>query len=781
MRQIAYISLALLVTCSQVFSQDKKLFKKTFLDAEYFLMIEEYHEALHHYNELLKVDPENANLHFMTGACYLSLYGEKEKAILHLERAISEMSTGYREGSYKERNAPREALFALARAYHINNDFDKAIENYEKYKNIMFKRHFADIEYVNHQIKSCELAKSMISRPLAVQFLNMGEDINRFSSNYNPVVSRNDSVIIYMTDRPLYRAIMESRLTADGWTEPEVINEDLGSDGDCYPTSLSFDGNELYLVKRNFFESNIYVARKKNGNWTLMEELNRYINTDYYESHASISLDGTKLLITSDRPGGQGAADIWMSERPRGGEWGPAVNMGPKINSFYNEASPFFTENGRKIFFSSQGHATMGGFDVFVCERLPDAGWSFPRNMGYPISSSDDDIFYVPRKNGWNGYFSTIHDSIAEGRNIYAIRIVPSEDVQIAVRRQDDVPVSGPGSSTIVLGTDTSDTVVQEPSLPELAPPELGPPEPDEYFVLNSILFDFDSDRLNESARSEADRVLEVLHKHPEIRLELTGHTDDVGSEEYNLDLSQRRAQSIADYLISEGIEESRIQVKGAGEAKPIAINTYEDGSDSPDGRRLNRQVSIKLQNLQDENVQVAETFVPDDLRPKHDQVFTVLLVESEHMLDTIPERVEGEQTALIITDESFLYTAGDFNLKPNAMKYLNEVIDKGYPDANMMEVLDLERLVEGYTEKGLSVRKSYTIQIMALKNPVDVGYFKPLSGIVKYTGKDGLHRYVHGEYTSISEALGKLPAIKEMGYHDAFIMSVFRYKKISE
>ncbi len=785
MRQVACIIFCLVCCLPRAYPQDKREFKRTFLDAEYFMTMEDYGEALHLYNELLKLDPENANLHFLAGACYLSIFGEKHKAIPHLEQAVLSMSTGYREGSYKERDAPREALFALARAYHINNQFDKAIENYEVYRNVMFKRHFADIEFVNSQIKSCELAKSMIAKPKDVKFMRMGGLLNPFVSGYNPVVSENDSSIIYMTDKPFYRAIMSTSLGAGGWSEPEVINEELGSDGDTYPTSLSSDGRELYLVKKDYMNSDVYVSHRENGKWSVMEKLNQNINTKYYESHASISVDGTKLLFTSDRPGGQGALDIWMSERSRDGEWGPAVNMGPKINSFYNEETPFFTGNGSEIFFSSQGHATMGGFDIFSCEKLPDGSWSFPENIGYPVNSADDDLFYVPRSNGWRGYFSTIYDSISTDRNIYAIRFNPPEDVQIAFRRQEvgpgtepepkltsvtDSSAAGPAQSAANTSGQVADTVSRG-----IVP---GPVEPGEYFILNSIMFAFDSDSLNENARSEADRVYEILRKYPEIELELTGHTDAVGPDRYNLELSFRRARSVAGYLAGRGIAASRLHVTGVGESNPIAINVYEDGTDSPEGRRLNRHVSLKFLNLQDERVKVADIFVPDELRPRSEKGFTILLVESETPLDTVPEEVSGEKTALIITDESFLYTAGNFTQKDSAMKYLNEVVDKGYPDAGMLERIDLERLIADLSGGNTTVSASYTIQIMALKNPVEVSYFKPLEGVVMYSGNDGLHRYVYGTYQGIEEALKVLPSIKEMGYKDAFIMSILRYRK---
>ncbi len=795
MRQLAFIFLALILTTCRFFPQDKKLFKQTFVDAEYAFITEEYAAALNDYIELLKMDPENANLHFLTGACYLSIYGEKDKAIPHLEKAIQSMTAGYREGSYKERNAPRESLFALARAYHIRHEFNLAIEHYQKYRNIMFKRHFAEVEYVNKQIKSCELAMSMIQQPLDIQFLRLSDEVNRFPTNYNPVISMDDSTLIYMTDQPENRTIMISRRKADGWTEPRYINEELGSDGDCYPNCLSFDGKELFLAKRDHMGSDIYVSYRKGDRWTRMVRLNDHINTDYFETHAFISNNGKSLFFTSDRPGGQGALDIWVSETTTQGDWGAPRNLGSKINSHYNEETPFLTENGKKIYFSSQGHATMGGFDIFVAEKLPslqlDAGgvlsedvsngempvarWSFPQNAGYPISTADDDLFYVPRKNGMRGYYAIIIDSVSSYRSIYTMRTKTADEFQIAAIQQGaETKIEPGGLKTTSLETPEDTTGAVLYNVP-------GTVDPDIYYVLNSIMFDFDSHNLTDAAAEEADRIFTTMQKNPEIKLELSGHTDEVGADEYNLRLSERRAQSVADYLIGQGISDERIRVTAAGETEPIAINRYEDGTDSPEGRRLNRHVSLKFENLQDEKIRVADIFVPSHLRSKKDQSFSVLLINSDHMIDTIPDEVAGEQTALIITDSAFLYTAGNFQQKTDALIYLNEVIDKGYPDAGMLEKRDLEQLIAQLSEEDIMVEASFTIQIMALKNPVEVDYFTPLEGVIRYAGHDGLHRYVYGEYDGIDVAMNMLPTLKEMGYYDAFIMSVLRYRRLQE
>ena len=793
MKNLILLLVFVLFLVSNINAQDKNLFRETFLEAEYFFLNEEYEEALHLYTELLKTDPTNYNLHFLAGACYMSLYGMKNKAIPYLEEAVYSISAGYREGSYKERNAPRESLFALARAYHINNQFDKAIEYYEKYRNAMIKRNFADIEYVNAQIKSCELAKSMVKKPVNVEFLDPANGLNRYSSNYNSVFSGNDSIVVFMSDKPLYRAILMSKRSGDQWSDPVILNSDLGSDGDCYPTSLSFDGKELYLVKKDIIEADIYISRFVKGHWTKIEKLNNNINTEYFESHACISANGRKLFFTSDRPGGQGALDIWVTEKSPGGDWEPARNLGNEVNSFYSEETPFITHDSRKLFFSSQGHATMGGYDIFIATWLPDARWSFPENIGYPVSTSDDDLFYIPRRNGEWGYFSAIIDTLSLNRKIYAVRMRLPEDIQIGIRKQGQ-EISEKIEEKY-LATDQEKLKEAEKQREEIPDKkeekyvtagqeeliEAGRQEhlaADQYYVLNSIMFGFDRYDLDEQAKAEADRILEVLRKYPDIRIELTGHTDAIGDNEYNIRLSRNRATAVADYLTDHGISRERITIKGIGEAIPVAINKYEDGTDSPEGRRLNRHVSIRLSNLKHENVSVENIFVPQRLKPKINRYYSVLLVSSETLIKDAPEKIGEEQIALIITDHAFLYTAGNFDHKTDALPLLNYAIDNGFPDARMMEREDLEDLIRSMSDSSFAVSATFTIQIMALRNPVGIDYFRDPGNVTMFSGSDGFHRYVYGNFPNISEALKELPRIQKKGYKDAFIMYLARYKK---
>jgi hypothetical protein len=178
---------------------------------------------------------------------------------------------------------------------------------------------------------------------------------------------------------------------------------------DCSSCSLNKDGSELFLYKNDGYDGNIYSSTLINGTWTPIKKLNKNINTKFYESHASISSDGKKLYFTSNRDGGAGGLDIYVSEKDASGDWGPAVNLGNTINTPYNEDTPFITDNDSVLYFSSEGHNSMGGFDNFKSVRQGTA-WKTPSNLGFPINSTDDDKFFQPLNGGKNAYYSITTD-----------------------------------------------------------------------------------------------------------------------------------------------------------------------------------------------------------------------------------------------------------------------------------------------------------------------------------------------------------------------------------
>jgi outer membrane protein OmpA-like peptidoglycan-associated protein/tetratricopeptide (TPR) repeat protein len=747
--------------------QYDKSFKRYFTDAQYYLITENYQEALKYYQKLLYLDPDNCNVHYLTGSCYLNIPGQKSMAIKHFEAATLHVTQKYRDGSYREKDAPYETIFFLARAYHINYEFDKAIDHYIEYRNNMYYTDFAAVEYVNKQIEACELAREMISKPLNVQFVKLeGQPANYFQNNYRGVVSEDMSTMLYMSDLPYKNAIHMTRNLDGTWSEMKVINKELGDVRDCQTTSLSADGKTLLLVKSDPFNADIYVSYYKGGRWSEIQKLPRHINTAYYESHAYLTADGTMLYFTSNRKGGYGALDIYMSKKIGDNEWDKPDNLGSTINTPYNEETPFLTEDGGMLFFSSQGHINMGGYDIFVSNLLPDGSWSDPENMGYPVNGPDDETFYVPVNNGQGAIFAMAGRNGNEPVGLYNLKYIPEQPSELLADISVN-PVSQREKSPL------------EMDLEREAGSEVHGTKAGEYLIVKNIMFEFDKYDLNDQAKKDVERLLTIMKQYPELSVEVVGHSDAMGEEVYNLELSIKRANSVVNYLAGKGINKGRFISKGVGEEQSIAINQNPDGTDNPEGRKYNRNAEIRLMNYENESITVEEVFVPEELRPKTDQRFMVFLANPERRDLNIPKQLNGEIIHEIRTDESFLYTVGNFEKKTDAMELLNKVIDDGYPDASIMEKREIDRIIIRETKRPLLSGSKYTIQILAMSQPLDQDFFIAVQGVRRFLGDDGIYRYVVGEYGSPEDALKLLPGLKAIGYPDAFVMSLARYNSI--
>lgn len=387
--------------------------KELFLEAESYFLYEEFTEALPLYIQLKEQMPANYLLDYKIGRCYSNLPYDKAKAIKYLESASKNISLTCKDGSYKERMAPLDALFYLGDAYRINNMLTKAIESYEVFKSKVSSASY-DLKLVDTQIASCKRAIEAIKKPVDVDEQIIPGPITSRQSETNPVVSQDETMIVYAAKLPFYNAMFYSIKVNGKWQEPVNMIPELGVDDDCYPTSLSYDGRELYVYRTNEYKGDIFVTHYENGKWTKLKKLNSAINTKYWESHASISKDGKKLYFTSNREGGFGGLDIYVSNRIAGDEWGLPQNLGPVINTEYNEDTPFILPDDKTLYFSSFGHQTMGGYDIFYSIRY--ASWSSPVNMGYPINSTDDDLFFYPIRGGEIGYSARF---IPEGAGKY--------------------------------------------------------------------------------------------------------------------------------------------------------------------------------------------------------------------------------------------------------------------------------------------------------------------------------------------------------------------------
>lgn len=404
---------------AQIISDPKELFS----EGEFFYLSEEYEEALYFYLQLLAHYPDHENFNFKVGDTYLNIPGREYRAIPYLEKAIKNTSIKYKKRSYKQKKAPHYAYFSLGNAYRINNELDKALTIYDVFMDSDDFEGNYNIGMVENEIRDCLRAKMIQDVPINVNFEKLESPVNISSDNTNAVLSGDGNTMIFISELPFYDAIHLSRKVDGKWTEPEVLNPQVGSDGDMYPTSLSFDGKELYMVKRNENNNDIYVSYLGTDFWSKAVPLGQNINTGTHETHASISSDGKMLYFTSARRGGYGGLDIYRSARSASGDWGEAENLGPTINTEGNEETPFLSDNGMQLYFSSEGHFNMGGYDIFYSKLDEDGQWEDPINIGYPVNTTSNDLFFYPIGDGHQAYYSRIEREGPHAFNIYLVNI----------------------------------------------------------------------------------------------------------------------------------------------------------------------------------------------------------------------------------------------------------------------------------------------------------------------------------------------------------------------
>ena len=401
--------------------QDETEIRNMFMEAESYYQYEEYLDALPIYMKLKINDPENEYLNYKIGSCYLHIPFRHERAIPYLKKACENIDPKAKKGSFRKKKAPPEALYNLANAYRINNQLKNAIATYQKFKSIADSGKY-DFKLIDDQIRSCENAGHLMKDTVIYRRFNLGPEINTRFSETNPVVSADGKTLVFVSKLQFYDALFFSKMKDGKWSKPLNLIPYLGVDGDVYPTSLSADGTEMYLYRNDGYIGNLYYSKYYDGEWHPIIKLNDNINTKYWESHACVSNDGKKLYFTSNRKGGYGGLDIYVSEKDAEGNWGPASNLGAVINTPYNEETPFITENGQRLYFSSYGHYNIGGYDIFYSVKK-DTGWETPVNLGYPVNTTDDDLFFMPAHNGAGGYYAFFGDDTYGQTDLYYYNI----------------------------------------------------------------------------------------------------------------------------------------------------------------------------------------------------------------------------------------------------------------------------------------------------------------------------------------------------------------------
>ena len=603
--------------------ESEEALKETYLDGEFFFYEEEYVDAITFYQRLLKRGyADNANINYKIGICYLNIPGQKDQSVSYLEKASEKATESYKESVFKQDKAPLDVFLYLGNAYRVNNMLDKAIKTYNKYITVADEKKVLEIKYARQQIQCCRNAKEMQANPVKVEYTNLGSGVNTSRSNYYPVISGDGNTMVYMNELPFYHAINYMTKAGNGWSVPRNLTPEIQSDGDLYCHGLSFDGKTLLMSKVDPFNSDIWVSYlQDDGKWSVAIPLRKTVNTKFFESHATFSPDGNRIYFASNNNLGIGAMDIYVTEKDAEGEWKEPENLGKVINTEFNEDSPVLTPDGKKLFFSSQGHYNIGGYDIFYSE-LKDGEWGEPVNLGYPINTTDDDLFFYPVGDGSAGYLSRLaEDSYGKDDIYYAVisEYIPEEPL-ITEEPEPEV-IAEAAMEQPVEETEIAEEpaeVIPQPT--EAIPPpeepvtaELQKPVP---VTIEPVYFDFNSTSLRNDAIKTLDIIIELLKKDIESKVVLTGYTDSKGTEEINKIISLRRAEAAREYLVRNEIGYKRIEIIGKGETEFVARNSNPDGSDNPMGRKYNRRVEIKLINLNQGTEVIMKINVPEDLKP---------------------------------------------------------------------------------------------------------------------------------------------------------------------
>lgn len=628
-----------------------------------------YNLSIPHYEKAYSFNPNNAALNFKLGVAYLNS-PRKQKSLQYFQKSF-ELNPDY---------DPYNIHFLLARGYHLNEKWEEAIAEYQKQIAVLQKMGGEPDEFkvIQRFLEEVKNGKDLIANPERVWVDNLGSEINSKSPEYAPLISTDESIIIITArrengvgglkdenDEMPFEDIYISRNNAGTWGPLQNMGEEINTSGHDASSGLSHDGKTLFVFKGTANSGgDIYVSRLVEGDWTKPKDLGKNINSKFHESSASLSYDSKKLYFISDREGGIGGRDIYVSDwNSTEGEWGSAQNLGPAVNSAYDEDGVYIHPDSKTLYFSSKGHNSMGGNDIFYAVNTNGA-WSKPTNIGYPINSPDDDVFFIMAADGRTAYYSSIREEGFGEKDIYRITFLgPEKEPMLSVEdnliagsgdavmeiilqpaveiktsnlillkgRILDEKTSLPvGASIDLIDNETSGVVASFSndaesgaylvSLPAGRNYGLNISAPNYLFhsenfnipdtahykqynldirlqkieigstvVLKNIFFDYNKFTLRKESESEINRLTELLSKNPQIKVEISGHTDNVGGDEYNQKLSENRAKSVVESLVSNGIATERLIYKGYGKLEPVATN------ETPEGRQENRRTEFKI------------------------------------------------------------------------------------------------------------------------------------------------------------------------------------------
>lgn len=602
--------------------------------AEEAAQARDFNKALTYLDEAIERDPKYADAYLKIAHLHRAM-GNKPEVFENLQKGLA----------LKPFNAGlMNSYFDLADLYFERGDY----ENARKYFELFLRgkpRNGRMADFARQQIQSADFAAEAMKKPVSFNPVRLPEDVNRFELQYFPSTTADQRHLIF-TARLGHRPdqdenIFVSQYRDNKWSPPSSISPAINTTANEGAATISGDGKTLVFTSCNRSDSqgdcDLYISFRSGDEWSKPKNMGSVVNSKAWDSQPSLSADGRTLYFTSTRPGGIGKEDIWVTRLNEDGSWQKPENMGEPVNSRGRDMAPFIHVSGSTLYFVSDGHLGMGGLDVFMTTQDNRSKWSDPENMGYPLNTHADEGSLFITADNKKGYYSRqemteagastiqlyeldvpenwrskVNSTYAQGRVFHAdtkkpiAAVVQLYDVSAdsLVQQVNSDKVSG--DYTIVLSeggqyglyVSAPGFLMNSLSFDYTSEKALSPVALDVYLkpiksgaaiVLNNLFFDTGQYKLERKSKTELDKLITFMQQNPSVRIEISGHTDDIGSDADNKVLSERRARSVADYLRSNKVPKDRITSVGHGESKPVKPNT------SDENRSQNRRIEMRV------------------------------------------------------------------------------------------------------------------------------------------------------------------------------------------
>lgn len=424
---ISFVIVILIFFSNSGYGQINPEDKNRYLDADYYFYIKEYGKALDDLLMLHTKYPDHGNINYLIGVCYIFGSNDAKKALPYLEIATKLVSENYRPGDLKSSASPPDTWLFYGDVLHSEQKFDEASLAYHNYLELIKEDEIAK-RMAMRRIMGLGISYEGYLRPPQLVINNLGSRFNTEEVEFRPVVSGNGQTMIYTSSKGVSLRIYYSQMQDENWTEPVDITRELGSDGSFYVSSLSYKGDKVFLVKQDKMNSDIYESNLINGTWSKVEALHKRINSAFNESSACVTNDGNRLYFSSDKPGGYGGMDIYYSDLVKG-SWGKPINIEAPINTSFDDDFPVISNSGDTLYFSTNGRESIGKMDIFITEKSEENGWSTPKNIGSPYNTVENDYLGMFIKKDKETYVAQVRNDGYGKMDIFHIYQNENEEI----------------------------------------------------------------------------------------------------------------------------------------------------------------------------------------------------------------------------------------------------------------------------------------------------------------------------------------------------------------